>query len=223
MTSIYERALGDAFDDLHPKIRERFGFTSDDGVACIGRGTMDYVRNSGPHVYPFLLVGRTHDTMFPEQGTDVPFEIRNYAYEDPYGREVVTWLRQFQMPPKRRFDAAMVYSEDRGRVVDYLGSRHHLAVDIHLSVSDRGGVEIRTGAQRLYAVRFGVPLPLVLSARAEVHEWYDDAEERYRIEVTVSNPVVGLVFEYAGGFEAEWVDCESPPEGARPSSPTEEE
>lgn len=220
MTSIYERALGDAFDDLHPEVRERFGFTSDDGVACIGRGTMDYVRNGGPHVYPFLLVGRTHDTTFPEEGTDVPFEIRNYAYEDAYGRETVTWLRTFHLPPERRFDAAMVYSEDRDRVVDYLGRTHHLAVDVHLSVSDRGGVEIRTGAQRLYAFGLGVPFPLLLSARAEVHEWYDDAADRYRIEVAVRNPVAGLVFEYAGGFEAEWVDCETVPDDVRPTSPT---
>ena len=38
MPSIYERALGTDFRRLHPKIQERFGFSSRDGVAAIGRG-----------------------------------------------------------------------------------------------------------------------------------------------------------------------------------------
>lgn len=231
MTSIYERALGQAFDDLHPKIQERFGFTSDDDVACIGRGTMDYVRNGGLHVYPFLLVGSTHNTMFPEQNTAVPFTIRNYAYEDAYGRETVTWLRTFDMPRERRFDAAMIYSEERNRIVDYLGTNHHLAVDIDLAVSDRGGISITTGAQRLYPFDTGLPLPfgtpgtgydfpLTLSAQAHVHEWYDDDAETFRISVEVTNPLVGPVFEYRGAFEVEWLDCERAPEAVRPDSPT---
>lgn len=220
MTSIYERALGADFEELHPKIQERFGFASDDGVACIGRGTMDYVRNGGVHVYPFLFVGATHNTMFPEENTAVPFEVRNFAYEDQFGREVVTWLRTFQMPQERQFDAAMVYSEARDRIVDYLGTHHHLAVDIHLSVSDRDGLRLRTGDQRLYWFGHGMAFPLVLSARANVHEWYDDDAEQYRIEVKVRNPLVGLVFEYAGSFAVEWRDCNPVPDSVRPASPT---
>lgn len=220
MTSIYERALGDSFEHLHPKIQERFGFASDDDVACIGRGTMDYVRNGGLHVVPFLLIGATHDTMFPEENTAVPFEVRNYAYEDQYGRETVTWQRTFQLPRERRFDAAMIYSEERDRIVDYLGRHHHLAVDIHPSVSDRDGLRLRTGDQRLYWWGRGVDFPLVISARADVHEWYDDGAERFGIEVEVRNPLFGLVFEYAGSFDVEWRDCEAVPDSVRPDSPT---
>lgn len=234
MTSIYERELGPAFEDLHPKIQERFGFTSDDDVACIGRGTMDYVRHGGVHVYPFLLLGSTHNTMFPEQNTAVPFTIRNYAYEDEYGRETVTWLRTFQMPRERCFDAAMIYSEDRDCIVDYLGTNHHLAVDIDLAVSDRDGISITTGAQRIYPFDAGLPLPfgtpgtgydfpLPLSAQAHVHEWYDDEGDTYRISVTVTNDLVGPVFEYSGAFEVEWVDCEQVPDHARPNSATKGE
>lgn len=220
MKSIYERALGDAFDDLHPKMQERFGFTSEDGVAAIGRGTMEYVRNGGVYTLPFLTVGASMNTMFPEENTAVPFTIRNYAFEDAYGRETITWLRTFQMPKERRFDAAMIYSEERDRIVDYLGKRHHLAVDIDLAVSDEGGIEITTGAQRLYAFGKGLDFPLLLSATANVHEWYDDTAGTYRISVAVTNPIMGLVFEYSGSFDVEWIDCETVPEEARPVSPT---
>lgn len=223
MKSIYERALGDAFDGLHPRMQERFGFTSDDDVAAIGRGTMEYVRNGGLYTLPFLTAGATMNTMFPEENTAVPFTIRNYAYEDSYGRETVTWLRTFQLPKERRFDAAMIYSEERDRIVDYLGERHHLAVDIDLTVSDEGGVELATGAQRLYLFGTGFDFPLVLSARANVHEWYDEATDAYRISVSVTNPIMGLVFEYSGSFDVEWIDCETVPDEIRPTSPTRRE
>lgn len=220
MRSIYQRALGDEFDDLHPKMQRRFGFTSEDGVAAIGHGTMEYVRNGGLYTLPFLAVGATMHTMFPEENTAVPFTIRNYAYEDAYGRETVTWLRTFQLPRERHFDAAMIYSEERDRIVDYLGKRHHLAVDVDVAVSDEGGVELTTGAQRLYAFGAGIDFPLVLSATANVHEWYDEAADSYRIAVHVTNPVVGLVFEYSGSFDVEWIDCETAPDDVRPVSPT---
>ena len=218
--SVYERALGEAFQDLHPKIQRRFGFDSDDDVAAVGRGEMRYVRNGGLLVYPFLLVGATHNTMFPEENTAVPFEVRNYAYVDAYGRETVSWLRRFRMPRERRFDAAMIYSEDRDCIVDYLGTRHHLAVDIDLSVSEESGVRIRSGDQRLYAFGRGVDFPMFLSARADVHEWYDEDAETFRIHVEVRNDVVGLIFEYEGRFDVEWVDCDTVPEHYRSVSPT---
>ena len=77
--------------------------------------------------------------MFPEHGTDVPFTIENYAYVDPLGRETVSWVRTFSTKKKRRFDAYMIYSEDRGCIVDYLGTHQHLAVDIEVSVAPNGG------------------------------------------------------------------------------------
>lgn len=43
MTSIFGRALGADFARLHPRLRERFGFASTDGIACIGVGVMDTV------------------------------------------------------------------------------------------------------------------------------------------------------------------------------------
>jgi hypothetical protein len=79
------------------------------------------------------------------------FTVRNYAYLDPYGRETVTWIRNFATHHPRRFDAYMIYSKERGCIVDYLGTHQHLAVDIHLSVDDRGGLRLRSGAQRFYA------------------------------------------------------------------------
>jgi Domain of unknown function (DUF4166) len=139
VTSIYERALGPNFKRLHPQIQRRFGFSSRDGVASIGRGIMDEIWHGKFYTVPFLYVGTWRRIMFPERGRNIPFSIENYAYIDDFGRKTVTWIRRFQTEKLRRFDAYMVYSERRGRIVDYLGTHQHLAVDIDLSVDQKGG------------------------------------------------------------------------------------
>jgi hypothetical protein len=113
VSSIYRIAMGAEFDRLPPQIRRRFGFTSEDGVAAIGRGVMDRVWHGRFYTLPFLYVGTWRRIMFPEYGRDVPFTIENYAYRDRFGRETVTWLRTFQTRRPRRFDAYMIYSEAR--------------------------------------------------------------------------------------------------------------
>ena len=138
MPSIYQRALGSDFKKLHPKIQERFGFDSEDGIASIGAGVMDEIWRGRFYTVPFLYVGTWRRIMFPEHGRNIPFTIENYAYRDSFGRETVSWVRTFEGRRRRRFDAYMIYSESRGRIVDYLGSHQHLAVDLDVSVDARG-------------------------------------------------------------------------------------
>jgi hypothetical protein len=187
MTSIYRRALGPDFDRLHPQVQCRFGFSSADRVAAIGAGVMERVWHGAAYTLPFLYLGAWRRIMFPEQGRDVPFTIQNYAFRDAFGRETVTWLRTFETRRRRRFDAYMIYSERRRRIVDYLGTHQHLAVDLDLSVDERGGLRLRSGAQRFFEGPVGFSFPLLFSGVAEVCEWYDEATERFRIEVTVRN------------------------------------
>jgi hypothetical protein len=204
VTSIYQQALGPAFDRLHPQIQRRFGFDSRDAVAAIGRGVMDRVWHGPPYTLPFLAVGAWRRIMFPEHGRNVPFTIRNYAYVDAFGRETVTWLRTFETGRRRRFDAYMVFSRQRGCIVDFLGSHQHLAVDIHLAPDERGGLRLRSGAQRFYEGPLGFTFPLAFSGVAEVCEWYDETTERFRIEVAVRNRYWGPLFGYHGSFEVTW-------------------
>lgn len=204
MASIYQRALGSDFEKLHPKIQERFGFSSEDRIASIGSGVMEEIRRGGFYTVPFLYVGTWRRIMFPEQGRNIPFTIENYAYRDCFGRETVTWIRTFDGRKRRRFDAYMVYSESRGGVVDYLGSHQHLAVDLDISVDKRGGLCIRSGAQRFYERRIAFSFPMLLSGIAEVCEWYDDYNDLYRIQVDVTNRTWGRLFGYRGSFTVAW-------------------
>jgi hypothetical protein len=204
MTSIYQERLGPDFERLHPQIQKRFGFDSKDGIASIGTGIMDEVWHGRCYTLPFLYLGSWRRIMFPESGRNVPFTIQNYAYRDGFGRETVTWIRTFQTRRPRRFDAYMIHSRERGKIVDYLGTHQHLAVDIDLSVDENGGLRIRSGEQRFYEGLIGFRFPLFFAGIADVCEWYDDAIDKFRIEVRVINRVWGPLFGYRGSFSVDW-------------------
>lgn len=204
MRSIYEQAMGSDFARLHPEIQRRFGFSSRDNIASIGTGVMDEIWHGPLYTLPFLYVGSWRRILFPETGRNVPFQIQNYAYVDPLGRETVTWIRTFRNNRERRFDAYMIFSEERSCIIDYLGTHQHLAVEIELSVDATGGLRLRAGAQRFYEGPIGFSFPMLFSGVADVCEWYDDREQKFRIEVNVTNKVLGRLFGYKGSFQVEW-------------------
>lgn len=213
MRSIYERALGSDFHRLHPQIQRRFGFNSGDHIASIGHGIMQEIWRGPLYTLPFLYVGAWRRIMFPEQGKNIPFTVQNYAFVDKFGRETVTWVRTFEMSKLRRFDAYMIYSQDRKCIVDYMGSHQHLAVDLQLWVDERGGLRLRSGSQRFYEGIIGFRFPLLFSGIADVCEWYDDAMGKFNIEVNVHNKTWGRLFGYRGTFDVEWCEAwDVPPE-----------
>lgn len=225
MGSIYQQVLGSDFSRLHPQIQKRFGFSSEDGVGAIGRGVMERLWHGAIYTLPFLYVGTWRRIMFPEEGQNVPFTIENYAYRDSFGRETITWLRTFQTSRPRRFDAYMIYSDRRGKIVDYLGTHQHLAVDIDLAVDSRGGLCLRSGEQRFYEGIIGFRFPMLFSGIANVCEWYDDASQKFRIDVNVTNRTWRKLFGYSGWFDVEWrpmTPSQIPP-GAKPRREEERE
>jgi hypothetical protein len=211
MTSIYKRVLGSDFERLHPEIQRRFGFSSNDKIAAIGTGVMEQIWHGPIYTLPFLYIGAWRRIMFPERGTKVPFQILNYAYIDSHGRETITWIRKFQTKRPRRFDAYMIYSEQRHKIVDYLGTHQHLAVDIDLKVAPNGGMALRSDAQRFYEGPVGFSFPMLFSGIANVCEWYDEATHCFRIEVNVQNRTWGPLFGYTGSFQVAWQPVESVP------------
>ena len=205
MSSIYQRALGSDFARLHPQIQRRFGFTSADGIAAIGRGVMDEVWRGRFYTLPFLYVGTWRRIMFPEAGRDMPFTIENYAYVDGFGRETVTWIRTFEStpdPPLRRLHGLQRGARLHRRLPRHApapGGRHRADASTR-----QGGLRLRSGEQRFYEGRVAFGFPMFFSGVADVCEWYDDATGRFRIEVDVRNRRWGPLFGYRGSFDVEW-------------------
>ena len=165
---------------------------------------MDEIWKGRWYTEPFLRLGSTRHVLFPETGRSVPFTIENYAFLDRFGRETVSWIRTFAGRRTRRFDAYMIYSHARRRIIDYLGSHEHLAVDIDLSVEADGGLRLRSGAQRLYEGLIGFTFPMLFSGIDDVREWYDDDAQCFRIVVDVRNRQFGPLFGYRGHFNVSW-------------------
>lgn len=224
MKSIYQQGLGSDFDKLHPEIQKRFGFNSNDNIASIGRGVMQSIWYGKPYTLPFLYIGTWRNIMFPQKGKNIPFTIENYAYKDTFGRETVTWVRKYQFPKQmRRFDASMIYSEQRNRIIDYLGTHQHLAVDIEMTVAENGGIKLRSGEQRFYEGFLSFKFPMLFSGEANVCEWFDDKEQKFKISVVVSNKTWGNLFGYEGTFEVDYIDVNSKADIPKDVMPIREE
>lgn len=216
MTSVFQEALGADFDRLHPMMQRRFGVGLAAAEACIGRGVMQSIRRGPWWTVPFLQIGRLRNILVPDVGDDVPFTIENYPYRDALGRETVTFVRTYSVRSGRtaRFDATMVLVD--GRVLDYLGSHQHLAVDLDLAVDERGGLVLTSDAQRFHEGPLSFRFPMLFSGRATLHEWWSDEDESFHVDLEVRNRLFGFLFGYRGSFTCEWVPATDAPERLKP-------
>jgi hypothetical protein len=215
MTSIFSKALGPDFERLHPMLQKRFGVGLEAGYACVGTGVMSSIRRGPWWTMPFLYVGGRRNILVAQTGRAVPFVIRNYPYRDPYGRETITFVREYRIKRKPvRFDATMVFVN--GHVIDYLGTHQHLAVDLNLQVTDDGSLLVTTHGQRFYEGRIAFRFPLLFSGEATLHESYDDVANVYRVSLEVKNRLVGFLFGYDGEFTCEFPAGANAPDEDRP-------
>lgn len=214
--SIFSDAMGADFERLHPMLQKRFGVGLEAGYACIGRGTMTRIRRGPWWTVPFLQFGRLRNILVADVGRDVPFMIENFPYRDPFGRETITFVREYRVRPARpaRFDATMIL--DRGRVVDYLGTHQHLVVDLDLRVEPDGSLRLDSGAQRFYEGPVGFRFPMLASGHATLVESYDDEAECFRVRLEVHNRVFGFLFGYEGTFTCEFVPATDAPARLKP-------
>src|SRR5690606_12262931 len=113
-------------------------------------------------------------------------------------------------------DATMVFSERRARVVDYLGTHQHLAVDLDLSVTDTGALRLVSGEQRFYEGPVAFRFPLLFSGRAYLTEHYDNERACYVVDLEVRHRMLGLLFGYRGEFTCTFPELGEVPAAMRP-------
>ena len=196
MTGVYERALGDAADGLHPKVRDRYSLGPDDG-ATVGQGKMDITR--GTHVLPALYAMSRLNMLFPEGGHDIPFTVTTVGYELD-GHEAMTTRRTFDLGgTQRHFDSVTVWDAETERLLDFLGRGGPIATELHPRV-EAGTLVVEAGRQWLHRNGRYVALPDLLTAGVEVRDRYDEADERYHVLATVENPLSGHILSYRGSF-----------------------
>ena len=195
----FTQALGEDMDKLPAPIREHFAMG--DGT-CHYQGKMTRIwRRPGLRgllAAPVLRLAAAADILFAETGKDVGFSLRHRVVQEDGGPTMV-WSRQFHFPKVTRcFDAVMRYDEERACIVDWLGGKGGMEVELHARLIERG-IEIESGKQWLRIGRANLPIPSWIAGRATIREWMDE-DEQQRICVVVNNPILGDFFGYEGSF-----------------------
>ncbi|WP_226021548.1 DUF4166 domain-containing protein [Halomicrobium salinisoli] len=216
MTGVYERALGDAAEDLHPEVRDRYALGPDDDVATVGRGRMDIER--GTLALPALYPMPVRNLLFPETGRDVPFSVTTAAWRDEAGHEALTTRREFEFDEQtRRFDSVTVWDAEAERLLDFLGTGGHVVSELHPRVED-GALVVESGRQWARIGGRYVRTPGPMAVDVEVRDRYVESEGHFRVDATVDSTLVGRVLSYRGTFTQEEREMESVPADLRPTS-----
>lgn len=179
---LYRRVMGERYEALPEAVRCIHAVCGDSGAS----GEAKVVCGRNPVARLIAQVMR-----FPREGRHAV----HVAFSEDNGVEC--WTRSFG---GRSFSSHL--SERNGRLIERFGPLR-FAFDLP---SDHNGLEMRMRGWSL----LGVPLPLILAPRSHAREWQEGA--RFRFDVPISLPLVGLVVHYSG-----WLDPQ-PNHQERPSS-----
>src|SRR5699024_2437256 len=75
--SIYEKELGDQYTKLHPMLQKRYDIRDEKPI--IAKGTMYDIVGVPKILYPLCWFVTVFKLVFPEQGKQIPFTIKNKA------------------------------------------------------------------------------------------------------------------------------------------------
>ncbi|KWW21977.1 hypothetical protein AS888_05735 [Peribacillus simplex] len=198
--TIYQDLLGEDFQRLHPKLQERYALPI--GKPFNGVGTMSKIETGAGWLKPFLKLAARWKFLFPENGKDVPFSIKNTCRSLPTGEAQIHWERTFYFEEiTRHFNAFMTVDTKRGVVKDYLGEPSLFYSDLTFAVTPEGRIHIHSGPQRIVIGNLELPIPRLLEGVVTVEEGYDDVREVFTIQVDIRNRIVGRLMAYAGEFK----------------------
>lgn len=193
---IIKRALGAAWNDLHPVIRRQHSIAPGTEAEVVMTGTLREVFHSGV-ANLFVVPGRLlFGALVQYRGTDVPTTVRNWTtLSDPD----VFWHRRFEFPGKKPvvFASRMAYLGG-DEVIEYvrfgLGMRMRLSVDNGCLIYNSTGYQWDIGR---ISLRF--PTWLILG-----RGWICQSgisETQFEMNFQMRHPLFGKTFSYSGRFE----------------------
>ena len=198
--SIYKQILGDQYSNLHPMLQKRYELSK----PFKAKGVMHKISSGPKWLFPLFLVGTRWKFLFPEQGEDIPFQIINTSRIGLNGEKQVHWERTFYFQQKERyFNALMSLDSERNVVKDYLGEPSLFYSELLFFVSEEGHIRIESGKQRFVLGKFEIPLPKIFQGNVRVIEYYIEEKEVFSIQVVITNPLIGTLFEYEGEFQSD--------------------
>lgn len=169
------------------------------GMEGYGEGVFTVVGTPRRWLWPVLWMLEHQGVLFPGWHTDVPFTVLNEPADDQDGNTAVNAHRTFKFSHGNRTMVDAI-SFDGHALHDNLGTKRRYVA----TFTSR----IRAGALTLqsstFAIRVGrrrVTVPRLIATRVSLTERYDDTDGHQHVAVTVTAPVVGKLYVYAGSFE----------------------
>lgn len=194
---IYERLLGDAFHQLHPKLQHRYALPLNEPFYA--EGVMHKIEQGIPLFQPFFHVTAHIEFLFPEAGDNIPFTLKNTYLINEQGEHLITFERMFYFAhTTRSFYSAMKIDLENNRALDTFGKPALIAAELGFKVTKDGSLITKSGTQKLLPAL--IPLPATLSTRGQSIDGYDEDKQQFTIEVTNYNPVVGRIVNYLGRY-----------------------
>lgn len=191
--SPYARALGDRIHELHPALRTYFQAIPDGSVG-VGEGVLHRIGTPRRWLWPFLRPLERRGVIVACWENDVPFRVENRTIASRAIGE-----RAFHIARGSWTMRDAVALTRHGRVVDELGEPGLIAACFDVDVHD-GSLILTSRAVGIRLRRLRIRLPRLLSPVIRLTERFDDVLGRQIVELTVTAPVIGRVYEYSGDF-----------------------
>ncbi|MEV4775463.1 DUF4166 domain-containing protein [Microbacterium sp. LWH12-1.2] len=191
--SPYARALGDRIHELHPALRTYFQAIPDGSVG-VGEGVLHRIGTPRRWLWPFLRPLERRGVIVACWENDVPFRVENRTIASRAIGE-----RAFHLARGSWTMRDAVALTRHGRVVDELGEPGLIAACFDVDVHD-GSLILTSRAVGIRLRRLRIRLPRLLSPVIRLTECFDDVLARQIVELTVTAPVLGRVYEYSGDF-----------------------
>jgi hypothetical protein len=206
--SPYRAVLGAAFDDLHPRLRAYFDAIPASAVGR-GAGVFDAVGTPRRWLWPVLAIFARAHVLFPVWRRQVPFTVENRAGSDANGSPVVRASREFEfrgravsMVDEIGVDASRI---DGPHLTDRLGDPVRTEARFAATVGD-GGLRLRSTAVWLVVAGTRIRIPRPLAPVVALTERWDEKSQQQRVSITVTAPVIGRIYQYAGAFRYDIID-----------------
>ena len=199
MSSPFAPALA-GYTDLPAAFREQFLLP--DGRPLRLEGTMRRVWRRHRWTRPLFTLLAHANILFPETGENVPATM---TIDAQAGRH--SWRRTFAFTRTRVFYAEMSWSAELATVVERMGPGDLIEMVWQVRFRPHSTIEIATTQAALRVAGLSVRLPSWLAVQGRAVEVAEPArDDAITVDVTVSHPLLGPIFGYAGDFRLRRID-----------------
>ena len=186
--SPWELELRGRLRQLDPALADYFS-TIPEGRVGRGSGTFDVVGTPRRWLWPVFAVLARAAIAFPVWEHDVPFEVVNVPGDGAVRATIAFGFRRGEKVMRHEIRMTP------GGLRDVLGTRGRLEAALIADAVD-GRLHLRSTGVRLRLGRARIPIPF--APRIALVERRDG--DRQRVEFTMTAPLIGRIYEYAGSF-----------------------